>query len=78
MTELRTLWINLGEPRWRFVSGTFYLDLKERCLEHILFLIVSIIFSWTGFQEQVCNYLREANSTLSLVLSSLLRFFEKQ
>jgi hypothetical protein len=26
MTELRTLWINLGEPRWRFASGTFYLD----------------------------------------------------
>jgi hypothetical protein len=26
MTELRTLWINLGEPRWRIVSGTFCLD----------------------------------------------------
>jgi hypothetical protein len=36
------------------------------------------MFSWTGFQEQVCNYLREANSALSLFLSSLLRFFEKQ
>jgi hypothetical protein len=60
------------------VSGTFYLNFKERCLEHALFLIVSIMFSWTGFQEQVCNYLREANSALSLFLSSLLRFFEKQ
>jgi hypothetical protein len=36
------------------------------------------MFSWTGFQERVCNYLREANSALSLFLSSLLRFFEKQ
>jgi hypothetical protein len=36
------------------------------------------MFSWTGFQEQVCNYLREANSALSWFLSSLLRFFKKQ
>jgi hypothetical protein len=36
------------------------------------------MFSWTSFQEPVCNYLREANSALSLFLSSLLRFFEKQ
>jgi hypothetical protein len=77
MTELGTLWINLGEPRWIFVSGTFYLDFYERCLEHALFLIVSIMFSCTGFQEQVCNYLREANSAHSLFLSSLLRFFRE-
>jgi hypothetical protein len=24
--EVKDALINLGEPRWRFVSGTFYLD----------------------------------------------------
>jgi hypothetical protein len=30
------------------------------------------------FEKDLCNYLREANSALSLFLSSVFRFFEKQ
>jgi hypothetical protein len=58
---------------WNFLFGFLRTLPRARSIS-----FVSIMFSWTGFQEQVCNYLREANSALSLFLSSLLRFFEKQ
>jgi hypothetical protein len=47
-------------------------DFKQRCLWHALFRIVSIYHVLlTGFKSKFCNYLRVANSALSLLLFSL-------
>jgi hypothetical protein len=46
-------------------------DFKERCLWHALFSYCFYHVLLTGFKSKFCNYLRVANSALSLLLFSL-------
>jgi hypothetical protein len=68
--SLSFLFTNDWKPGGSYFWNVLFVFTK-RCLQHVLFLIVSIKFSWAGSKSKFGNYFRVAITALGRLLFSL-------